>query len=320
MTRSVSDQPPGVLAKRLLFVTGKGGVGKTTVAAALGVLAARAGRRTLVAEVARRDDVSRTLAGEPAPEEGGEVELSPGLHWTTIEPQGAMEEYLADQLPVRALADLLVSSRAFTYFAAATPGLRELLMVGKLWELSQPRRRTPGAEPYDLVVVDAPATGHGLAYLAAPRTFADTARVGPIARQARTIHEMLSDPRRTGVIAVTTPDETPVAEALALHRELPRQLGLALERIVVNAVHPRRFSAAEARAMRAALDDAGGKDAAAALRAALSQHQRANAHRRALDRVRRATGRPGATLPALLRASLGSAEIELLADRLGRAL
>ena len=250
MTPSAADRAPGVLAKRLLFVTGKGGVGKTTVAAALGVLAARAGRRTLVAEVARRQDVSRTLAGEHAPEMGAEIELAPGLFWTTIEPQGAMEEYLTDQLPVRALADLLIHSRAFTYFAAATPGLRELLTVGKVWELSQPQRRTPGGQPYDLVVVDAPATGHGMAYLAAPRTFADAARVGPIARQGRIIHQMLTDPRRTGVIAVSTPDDMPVSEALILHRELPRQMGIELERVVVNAVQPRRFSPKEARAIR----------------------------------------------------------------------
>ena len=95
-----------------------------------------------------------------------------------------MEEYLADQLPVRALADLLVSSRAFTYLAAATPGMRELLTAGKVWELAQDRRRTPGAQPYDLVVVDAPATGHGVAVLAAPRTFAgvSTSAVPPDAR------------------------------------------------------------------------------------------------------------------------------------------
>ncbi|TMK41740.1 MAG: ArsA family ATPase [Actinobacteria bacterium] len=320
MTPSAADRAPGVLAKRLLFVTGKGGVGKTTVAAALGVLAARAGRRTLVAEVARRQDVSRTLAGEHAPEMGAEIELAPGLFWTTIEPQGAMEEYLTDQLPVRALADLLIHSRAFTYFAAATPGLRELLTVGKVWELSQPQRRTPGGQPYDLVVVDAPATGHGMAYLAAPRTFADAARVGPIARQGRIIHQMLTDPRRTGVIAVSTPDDMPVSEALILHRELPRQMGIELERVVVNAVQPRRFSPKEARAIRAARDEVSERGARAALNAALSQHLRSTANRRGLERVRRATGRPAATLPVLFEPTLGKAEIELLADRLERTL
>src|SRR4051794_41263841 len=93
-----------------------------------------------------------------------------------------MEESLADQLPVRALADLLSSSRAFTYLAAATPGMRELLTAGKVWELAQDRRRTPGAEPYGFVVVDAPATGHGVAVPAPPRAFARAAPGRPIPR------------------------------------------------------------------------------------------------------------------------------------------
>jgi anion-transporting ArsA/GET3 family ATPase len=172
-----------LLAADLVVVTGKGGAGKTTVAGALGLAAAALGRRVVVAEVAARDELSRALGGQAT---GPFVErvLADGLHHVSIDPQHAMEEYLVDQLPARALADVLVRSRLFTYLAAATPGLRELLTMGKVWELAQPERRTPGAAPYDLVVLDAPATGHGLALLDAPRTFADAARVGPIARQA----------------------------------------------------------------------------------------------------------------------------------------
>ena len=161
-------------ARDLVVVTGKGGVGKSTVAAALGLVAAGRGLRTIVAEVARRDDVSRALGGEGMHEE----ELAPGLHHLSIDPEHAMELYLADQLP-SALADLLASSRTFSYLAAATPGMRELLTVGKVWELAQDDRRTPGAEPYDLVVLDAPATGHGVAVLSAPRTFAADRARGP---------------------------------------------------------------------------------------------------------------------------------------------
>src|SRR3954471_16189274 len=108
---------PGLLNKPLVVVTGKGGVGKSTVAAALGLVAARRGLRTILAEVARRDDVSRALGGEGIQEE----ELAPGLHHVSIDPELAMELYLADQLP-SALADVLASSRTFAYLAAATPG------------------------------------------------------------------------------------------------------------------------------------------------------------------------------------------------------
>src|SRR3712207_4599572 len=127
------------------------------------------------------------------------------------DPQVPREESPASQLS-RRLAGVLKGSRLFTYLAAATRDMRELLTVGNLWELAQPERRTPGAEPYDLVVVDAPATGHGLALLDAPRTFADAAGVGPIARQGGIIDATLADRAFTGVVAVTTPEEMPVNE------------------------------------------------------------------------------------------------------------
>jgi Mrp family chromosome partitioning ATPase len=266
-------------------VTGKGGVGKTTVAAALGLAAARRGLRTIVAEVARRDDVSRAFGGEGIQEE----ELAPGLHHLSIDPERAMELYLTDQLPT-ALAELLSSSRTFTYLAAATPGMRELLTVGKVWELAQEDRRAPGAEPYDLVVLDAPATGHGVAILTAPRTFARTARVGRIARQGRKIDAMVSDPARTGVIAVARPEEMPVTETLSLQDALRDEVGLDVGLVVANGVLPQRFSAAEAQALERAPD---GPE----VRAARHAGARARAQRTQLRRLRRGARASVATLP-----------------------
>jgi anion-transporting ArsA/GET3 family ATPase len=266
-------------------VTGKGGVGKSTVAAAVGLVAAGRGLRTIVAEVARRDDVSQALGGEGMHEE----ELAPGLHHLSIDPEHAMELYLADQLPA-ALADLLGSSRAFSYLAAATPGMRELLTVGKVWELAQDDRRTPGAQPYDLVVLDAPATGHGVAVLSAPRTFAEAARVGRIARQGRTIDAMVSDPERTGVVAVARPEEMPVNETLALQDALRDDIGLEVDLIVCNGMLAQRFDAADPRALAAAPD---GPE----VRAARHSHARARAQRGQLQRLRRGARAPVATLP-----------------------
>jgi hypothetical protein len=267
-------------------VTGKGGVGKTTVAATVGLVAARRGLRTIVAEVARRDDVSRALGGEGLQEE----ELAPGLHHVSIDPERAMELYLADQLPSRALVDVLTSSRTFTYLAAATPGMRELLTVGKVWELAQEDRRTPGARPYDLVVLDAPATGHGVAILSAPRTFAQAARVGRIARQGRTIEAMISDPGRTGVLVVARPEEMPVTETLHLQTTVHDELGLEVGLVVANGVLPQRFSADELRRLGAASD---GPE----VRAALHAGARARAQRAQLRRLRRGARAPVATLP-----------------------
>src|SRR4051812_3652078 len=286
-----------LLAKPLLVVTGKGGVGKSTVAAALGMAATARGLRTIVAEVAARDDVSRALGGPGAPV-FQERDLGAGLHHISIDPESALEEYIKDQLP-RGVADLLASSRMFSYLVAATPGLRELLTVGKVWELAQPDRRTPGAHPYDLVVLDAPATGHGVAVLTAPGTLATAARMGPVARQGGIIHGMLADPERTGIVAVATAEEMPVNETLTLRRALRDDLPPQdLVAVVVNGVLPTRFRGAEARALDTA---AAAAPASRALRAARAEAARARAHRGQLSRLRRGLGRevPVRTLPYL---------------------
>ena len=278
-------------------MTGKGGVGKSTVAAALGMLGVAQGKRVVVAEVARRADVAHVVEAA-------------GADHVSIDPQEAMEEYLRDQLP-SPLADTLAARRAFGYFAAATPGMRELLTAGKIWELAQDERRTPGAEAYDLVVVDAPATGHGVAVLAAPRTFADAAMVGPIARQGRIISEMLSDPARTAVVAVTIAEEMPVNETLALRRSLREQAGQQPALIVVNALRRSALTSDEAaRAERIAPTHP-------AVVAALDAHRHARAQRSQLRRLRRnAGGVPTATLPF---DAAGEPDVGALAQRLGEA-
>jgi anion-transporting ArsA/GET3 family ATPase len=306
--------PASVLEKELVVVTGKGGVGKSTVAAALGLAAAERGMRTIVAEVAARDDVTRALAGDTAAP-FTERELGPRLHHISIEPELAMEEYLVDQLPVRALADVLASSRIFTYLTAATPGLRELLTIGKVWELAQPGRRTPGADPYDLVVLDAPATGHGVAILTAPRTFADAARVGPIARQGGIIHTRLADRGRPGVVADSTAEEMPVNETLALRDSLRDQMGLDLDLVVVNGLLPDRFTEREAELMQAA------RPASTVVAMAVSAHKRARAQAEEVDRLRAGLdGVPVVTLPLLFTAALDADGLGELARELGEAL
>ncbi len=147
----------------------------------LGVLGARHGLRTMVAELSSQQRVQGLF--DRYGEQFEEVQLAPRLFTISIDPEHAMDEYL--RVKVGALGHALAGSRLFQTFAMATPGMRELLTIGKVWELAQLHRRTRGASPYDLVIVDAPATGHGLGLLRTPRTFADIARVGPIAHQGR---------------------------------------------------------------------------------------------------------------------------------------
>lgn len=313
-----------LLDRRLVFVTGKGGVGKSTVAAALGIVAARRGLRTIVAEVARRADVSRALAdgdGDAGETAGAEWKLAPSLFSISIDPQEALREYLVDRLPVRPLAELLGSSRTFSQLTAATPGMSELLTVGKIWELAQPRRRVAGGEPFDVVIVDAPATGYGLAYLAAPQTFAGVAQVGPIARQGRQIHATLADAALTAVVAVATPEEAAITEVLELAPALRDQMGIEIERVIVNALHPWRFAPRERSELVAALESGtAAPEARAAIRTALAEDARVRSQRAALRRLRGIGAQPHLSLPFVFAAELRREQLEILADDLEGAV
>ena len=298
--------------RRLLYVTGKGGVGKTTVAAALGVAAARAGRRTIVCEVAEQDRVSRAFRREGVVPET-EVQLADNLWAITIDPQRALEEWLGNQIGGIGLR-VLARSSAFQYFVAAAPGAKELITIGKIWELGQAQRWNKSNRTYDLVVVDAPSSGYGLAMLTTPRTFGEIARVGPIRRQAFKIRDTLADPERTGYVAVALPEEMPVNETLELERKLPEAVGSRLAAIVVNGLWPERFSAGDAEALRASADGV------PAVRAALTAYERARAQRSHLRRLRRATEAKVVTLPYLFDAEIGLPEYEKLAGSLARKL
>jgi anion-transporting ArsA/GET3 family ATPase len=307
-----------LLDKRLIFVTGKGGVGKSTVAAALGMVAARAGRHTIVAEVAEQDRVARAFTDEDS--HFHEVRLADDLYTISIDPRHALEEYLALQVRVKALADLLTSSRMFQYFAAATPGMSELVTIGKIWELAQPERKTRGGSRYDLVIVDAPATGHGVAIMRTPKTFSDITRVGPIASQGRAMNATITDTDHTGVIAVALPEEMPVNETLTLRDELRSSLGMSLDRVIVNGLYPARFDNADEASLRRALDTAGTESRRAALQAALSERLRAERQREQLTRLRSELDDAPSTLPFLFEPELGPQQFETLSRELEASL
>jgi anion-transporting ArsA/GET3 family ATPase len=303
-----------LLDKRLVLVTGKGGVGKTTVAAALGLIAARSGKRTVICEVAEQERIAGLFGADESGHE--ERELAPGLHSISVDPERAKEEWLRYQLKSGTLAGVLGGSSLFRYLSAAAPGLSELVTIGKVWDLAQLERRT-GGSVFDLAIVDAPATGHGIAMLRAPSTYAGVARVGPIRRQALRIDGFLRDSARTGVVVVALAEEMPVNETFDLERRLAEEMDMVIDTAIVNGLYPERFTGAEVKRLREATPS---PNADGAVRAALAEHERVRGQRAQLRRLRRGLAAPVATLPFLFAPELGLDQLDELARRLERRL
>lgn len=302
---------PDLLDKRLIVVTGKGGVGKSTVSIALGLAAAAAGKRTIICEVSSQEKASRIF--KRAEVGFHEVEMAPNLWSISIDPDESMREYLLLQLKVKAMRDLLFKSKIFTYLAAATPGLKELVTIGKIWELAQLDRKVKKGAKYDLVIVDAPATGHGIGFLQTPRTFAGIARVGPIHSQAKELDAFITDHDLTGVAIVSLPEEMPVNESASLEKTLSKEVGVSVDRIYMNALYPERFERDEAKDLEKALDDADGS-ARAAIRAALSEYRRHRSQREQLKRLKGEVKAPVKTLPFIFTPEFEVDDIEQLAE------
>ncbi len=229
-----------LLERRLIIVTGKGGTGKTTVAAALGLAAAERGRRVLLVEVGPHEHLARLFAPDAPPVGYGGRELRPGLTAMRIDPFEAMAEYLSLQVGARSLVDLGLRNQAFRQMLQGAPGWRELITLGKIWHLEQ-MKRPNGSPLYDLIVVDAPATGHGVTFLDVPRVVHSAVHAGPLGRNAGLVEELVRDPDRTLLLPVTLAEELPAQESGELVARVREELEIAVDRIVINAVAKRPF-------------------------------------------------------------------------------
>jgi anion-transporting ArsA/GET3 family ATPase len=225
-----------ILDRKLLFVTGKGGVGKSTIAAAIGSLAAEHGKRTLVAEVDAKGNLADFFEAGPTAFDPREV--SPGLFAMSMNTEESLKEYLSLQLKIPVLAKIGPLARTFDFVANAAPGVKEILTVGKFaWEVRE--------RHYDLVVVDASASGHIVGQLAAPQAIKELVQVGLVRDQTGWMIDILGDPEQTGVVVVSAPEEMPVQETIELADRLAEETVVDLAAVVVNRVLPELFNTRE---------------------------------------------------------------------------
>ena len=312
-----------LLERRLVILSGKGGVGKSVVGTALALAARARGKRILFIEVDAPLPASRYLGESPVG--GREREVRPGLSMVNLVPTDVMDEYVREMVRVDLLARKVLASPIYRRFFAAAPGLPELMVMGKIMVLEEERVGWPRRPKYDLIVVDAPATGHGLAFLRVPLVASSAVPVGPVGANARRILSLLRDTKKTALAIVAIPEEMAVVEALELHAMAREELGIEARAFVLNQCHERRFTGAqEAEILRRASEDEDGRLApGVTLQAALSAARR-HIRRRKLTqfyrkRLERAVDAPVVSLPLLFTDRIDEPALESLAERLEAA-
>ena len=296
----------GLLDRRLLLVTGKGGVGKSTVAASLALRLASAGLRTLLCEVNTGGRLGRMLGHR---EVGADVtKVEPNLSMVDLQPDAAMREYVLSKIRLERVYRAVFENRMVRYFLRFIPALAETVMLGKvLWHL---RQWPDAAGGFDRIVLDLPATGHALTLLGVPQSLLSALPTGPMASEAGWMRDLLIDPNVTSAVLVSLPEELPVNETLELSQALRSRLRIRVGAVVLNQAVESRFG----REARSALSGRPGLTA-------LVQGWEEDARRteESLERLR-AIDAPLVQLPRLVTPRLGRTELESLGDLLAEGL
>jgi anion-transporting ArsA/GET3 family ATPase len=301
---------------RVVIVAGKGGVGKTTVTAALAVTAARAGLSVLVVEVEGKSGLP-TMFGAPALGYE-EIDLEVGVRARFLTPDAALVEYLVKH-GMKRISKRLATSGALDVVATAVPGMKDILVLGKVKSIEESRAA-------DLVIVDAPAAGHAVTFLLSARGLLDAVRVGPIRKQAQDVVSLISDPKRCQVMLVTLAEETPVSEVVDTAFAIEDRAGVALGPVVVNGCFAPLPVAMSANASEI-LDDARAADRFVSQRegddlahAAAFLEERRALQDEQIQRLRERLPLPQIELPFVFNPDITRAQLDTLVDAFGSGI
>ncbi len=296
--------------KRFLFVIGKGGVGKTTVAASLGLAAAKRGKRTLIAMTNVKERLSRKLGSAPIGDDI--VSIRENLDAVNMTPEKALEEYGMMILKIRALYETLFENRYAKAFIRGTPGIDAWSMLGKAYFHAVGHGKD-GIGDYDLVILDTPATGHGLDMIRMPMVITAIAPSGLLSREASRALELFRDPQRGGAVVVTLPEDMPTNETLELQTALRDELRIPIQSVVVNQTLKPLFGSEireEIQSFPAKLDAS--SPLATLGRAGRVRSMREAVQAESLERLKAGTTAPMLRLPRLFTPDIGPAQIEAL--------
>lgn len=299
--------------KRLIIVGGKGGVGKSVIAAAIALLAARQGKRTLLLGVDTLDRFD-ALLGYQGEDKSLKI-VEENLYSTILNPKSVANDFIETHVPIRTLSKKIANSGLFKYWFEATPMLSELLMLGKIWKLVTETKKRSSTPTWDCIVVEAPATGHSLGLLGASETAAQLL-VGPMRSKADEITAMLRDPELCHLIITTLAEEMPVAEALELQKLATSKLGMTVGAIVVNAIFPKILEDNDAKALAEKTHETLPEGLGAALKDAVLYASERRARTEHFLKVIREETPHCVELPFLLTDKFGRDQIEELADLL----
>ena len=308
---------PELESKRLVIVLGKGGVGRTTVAAALAAHLAGRGKRTLLYQSSAKERLGALLGGPPATENVTRVREN---LWTiNTSPHAALHEYGLMVLRYETIYKMVLENRLSRALIRAIPGLDDYAVLGKLWWHTTEEER--GRPRWDVIVFDAPATGHAVTLMRIPRSILDADPEGPLTRDAVKVRALLEDPARTAPIVVTLAEEMPTNESIELAERLERESSMKIVGAVVNGLYPDRFprGTGPARVLARVLEAGGADDPLLGpiVRRSRMARSRRELNERYLERLAKELPLPTAQLPLLFVPQLGPAQLAELSTRLG---